>query len=159
MENSQLPIKGVRDDTPDILIWLRRLQTEPRVIAPGDGSEAVEIVDVRDVADFLILAVACGLYGTFNLTGRPMAFRDFLAGCKSANHSDTELVWIPEDFLQEQGLGPQDVSNWLRNFPYWRANPSHAGFARISSQRAYDAGGKHGRFVRQRETTLPMWLP
>jgi 2'-hydroxyisoflavone reductase len=134
------PIKGVRDDTPDILIWLRRLQNAHSVIAPGNGDTSVEIVDVKDVADFLILAIDHSLYGTFNLTGRPMSFREFLDGCKSATHSDAELVWIPETILREQGLAPQDLPNWLLNFPYWEVDPLQRGFAQISSKKAFDAG-------------------
>ena len=82
------PIKGVRDDTPDVLTWLKRLQKYHVVAAPGDGTSLLEVVDVKDVAEFLLLAVDRSLFGAFNLTGRPMSFRDFLNGCKSATHSD-----------------------------------------------------------------------
>jgi hypothetical protein len=37
-----------------MLGWLRRLQSAKTVIAPGDGTDSVEIVDVKDVADFLV---------------------------------------------------------------------------------------------------------
>ncbi|MGO8790977.1 MAG: NAD-dependent epimerase/dehydratase family protein [Terriglobia bacterium] len=135
------PIKGIRDDTPDVLIWLYRLRDGGRHIAPGDGTDSVEIVDVKDVADFLIQAIDRSLFGTFNLTGRPMSFRDFLEGCKSATHSEAELVWIPKAFLHEQGVAPQPgVSNWVLNFPYWRPAPGMRGFAQISSEKAYQAG-------------------
>lgn len=134
------PIKGVRDRTPDILGWLRRLQNGKSIIAPGDATDPVEIVDVKDVAEFLVLATDHSLHGTFNLTGRSMSFREFLNGCKSATHSDAELVWIPESFLREQGLAPENLANWLLPFPYWHPQPSSRNFARISSQKAFDVG-------------------
>jgi len=133
-------IKGPGDDTPDILIWLRRMQKGRSVLAPGDGTDPVEIVDVRDVADFLIMAIDHSIYGTFNLTGRSMSFREFLEGCKSATHSDAELIWTPASFLQAQSLAPQNLPNWFLNFPYWRPEPSRGNFARVSSQKAFDAG-------------------
>jgi 2'-hydroxyisoflavone reductase len=133
-------IKGFRDTTPDLLGWLRRLQSGKSVIAPGDGTDPVEIVDVKDVADFLVLAIDRTAYGTFNLTGKRMSFREFLEGCKSATYSDAELVWIPEAFLHEQGLAPQNLANWLIYFPYWHPQPSGANWARISSQKAFAAG-------------------
>lgn len=34
------PIKGVRNDTPDVLVWLRRLRNGQWIIAPGDGTDA-----------------------------------------------------------------------------------------------------------------------
>jgi 2'-hydroxyisoflavone reductase len=135
------PIKGSRDDTPDLLIWLRRLRNGQPHIAPGDGTNYVEIVDVKDVADFLVLAIDRSLHGTFNLTGRPILFREFLNTCKSATHSDAELIWIPETFLHQQGIAPQPgVSNWFLNFPFWHPEPDRLGFAQISSQKAFQAG-------------------
>ncbi len=136
-------IKGVRDDTPDMLIWLRRFQKQHSVIAPGSGTFPVAIVDVKDVADFLITAIDRSLYGTFNLGGRSMPFRTFLEGCMSAAHSDAELVWIPEKFLREQGVFPQNVSNWLLNFPYCRTDSGILDGeikGQINSQKAFDLG-------------------
>ncbi|MFN7995848.1 MAG: hypothetical protein U0Q18_19710 [Bryobacteraceae bacterium] len=43
------PIKRQRDDTPDLLTWLVRAQHGGRHIAPGDGTDPVELVDVKDV--------------------------------------------------------------------------------------------------------------
>jgi 2'-hydroxyisoflavone reductase len=135
------PIKGVRDDGLDMLIWLRRLRNDRSVIAPGDGTSPVEIVDVKDVANFLLFAIDRSLYGTFNLTGRPVSFQAFLDGCKSATHSKSELVWIPEAFLRKQGL---DQPHWSTNFPLWfsPSQPGDQNLFRVSSQKAFDAGWK-----------------
>jgi 2'-hydroxyisoflavone reductase len=100
------PIKGTRDSTPDLLTWLLRAQLGGEHIAPGDGHDPVELVDVKDVASFLALAVERLLYGTFNLTGRSMSFREFLKACQSATRSDatshgsrrsscTNTAWSP----------------------------------------------------------------
>lgn len=70
-----------------------------------------------------------------------MTFRAFLEGLKEATHSNAEFVWIPESFLQEQGVYPQSLSNWLLNFPYCRsANLEAESKGQISSQRAFDSG-------------------
>ena len=146
-------IKGPRDDTPgDLLAWLRRLQSEPKVIAPGDGSCYVEVVDVCDVARFLVMAIDQSIYGTFNLTGRPMTFRRFLQECQEVARSNAELIWIPETFLREQGLGAANsAANWGAVFPYWLSDPARRGFFQISSQRAYNAGWETRPF---RDTAL-----
>ena len=82
------PIKGERDDTPDLLAWLRRCQRGGRHIGPGSGDDHVQKVDVRDVARFLVTAIERSVYGTFNLTGAPMTFREFLGRCREATRSD-----------------------------------------------------------------------
>ena len=62
-----------------------------RHIGPGDDGDPVELVDVKDVARFLILAIERTLNGTFNLTGKPMRFREFLEGCNAAIDSDAQF--------------------------------------------------------------------
>ena len=58
------PIKGHRDDTPDLLTWLLRAQEGGEHIAPGDGHDPVELVDVKDVARFLAMAIGRGCDGS-----------------------------------------------------------------------------------------------
>jgi 2'-hydroxyisoflavone reductase len=135
------PIKGQRDDTPDLLTWLVRIRNGGEHIAPGDGSDPVEMVDVKDVARFLVLAINSSLYGTFNLTGREMTFREFLEACKSATRSDAKLTWIPQGFLHDHGLEPDAVLHVHGgNFPFWRPDPFHRGAYQVSSEKAFRAG-------------------
>jgi len=135
------PIKGRRDDTPDLLTWLLRLQEGGQHIAPGDGHDPVELVDVKDVARFLALAIDGSLYGTFNLTGRSLTFRQFLEACKTATHSDATLVWVPQEFLHQHGLEADTVLHtFAGNFPFWRPDPANRGLYQVSSEKAFRAG-------------------
>ena len=137
------PIKGSRDSTPDLLTWLLRAQEGGEHIAPGDGRDPVELVDVKDVASFLAMAIERSLYGTFNLTGKSMSFREFLEACKSATRSDATFVWIPQQFLHQHGLESDVVLHtFAGNFPLWRPDPANQGLFRISSDKAYKAGWK-----------------
>jgi nucleoside-diphosphate-sugar epimerase len=141
------PIKGRRDDTPDLLTWLLRAQVGGEHIAPGDGHDPVELVDVKDVARFLAMAIQHSLYGTFNLTGKSMSFREFLDACKNATHSDASFVWIPQQFLRERGLESDVVLHtFAGNFPFWRPDPSNQGLYRISSEKAFQAGWRTRSF-------------
>jgi 2'-hydroxyisoflavone reductase len=150
------PIKGERDDTPDLLAWLRRCQAGGSHIGPGDGGEHVQIVDVHDVARFLILAIERPLEGTYNLTGAPMTFREYLGRCNEAMHANAEFVWIPRDFLHAQGLDPAPlddpkVPHYLGKFPTWHPEPERVGMFQISSRKAFDAGWTQRPFT---ETAL-----
>ncbi len=143
------PIKGGRDDTPDLLAWLRRSQTGGRHIGPGNGEDHVQIVDVKDVARFLILTIDRSLYGTFNLTGGPMTFRDFIGRCIAVTRSESDFVWITQEFLHQQGLDPDP--SYLGKFPFWHPEPERRGFFQISSQKAFNAGWTQRPFI---ETAL-----
>lgn len=149
-------IKGDRDDTPDLYAWLRRAQSGGKHIGPGSGTEHVQNVDVKDVGGFLVLAIEHQLYGTFNLTGVAMTFREFVDQCKVITRSSAEFVWIPRDFLHEQGLDPAPwndpkVPAYLGKFPYWHPEPERSGFFQVSSKKAHEAGWTLRPF---RETAL-----
>jgi 2'-hydroxyisoflavone reductase len=148
------PIKGDRDTSPDLLAWLRRAQAGTTHIGPGNGEDHVQLVDVKDVARFLVLAIDRSLHGTFNLTGVPMSFREFLARCAAATRSSSEFVWIPREFLHQQGLDPDP--SYLGKFPFWHPEPERRGFFQISSQKAFDAGWSQRPFT---ETALEyLWF-
>lgn len=135
------PIKGNRDTTLDLFAWLARAQSGGKHIGPGDGSDPIELVDVKDVARFLLLAIDRPLFGTFNLTGRPMTFREFLVRCDAATHSDAEFVWIPQDFLEKQGLRTDyELGQFAGNFPFWRPPGAKPGLFQVSSEKAFHVG-------------------
>lgn len=138
-------IKGDRDDTPDLYAWLRRAQSGGRHIGPASGEEHVQNVDVKDVGRFLVLALESQLRGVFNLTGVAMTFREFVDQCKMVTRSTAEFVWIPRDFLHQQGLDPAPwnsptIPAYLGKFPYWHPEPERVGFFQVSSQKARNAG-------------------
>lgn len=135
------PIKGHRDEGADLLTWLLRAQDGGEHIGPGDGKSPVQLVDVKDVARFLALAIARPLYGTFNTTGNSFVFRDFLDACNKATKSNTAFVWIPQNFLHEHGLEPDAVLHtFVGNFPLWEPDPKYQGLHRVSSAKAFAAG-------------------
>jgi 2'-hydroxyisoflavone reductase len=141
------PIKGRRDTTPDLLTWLLRAQEGGEHIAPGDGHDPVELVDVEDVARFLAIAIRGSLYGTYNLTGRSMTVREFLDACKAVTRSDANFVWIPQQFLHEHGLDTDvELKTFAGNFPFWRPDPKNQGLYRISSDKAFQAGWRTRAF-------------
>jgi 2'-hydroxyisoflavone reductase len=141
------PIKGIRDDTPDVARWLWRAREGSRHIGPGTGEDHVQLVDVKDVARFLVLAIERSLFGTFNLTGEARTFRQFLDACVRAVRSKAEFVWIPLAFLREEGLDADKSVYPPENFPLWDPEPRRKGFFQISSRRAFDAGWTTRPFV------------
>ncbi|HWC75011.1 MAG TPA: NAD-dependent epimerase/dehydratase family protein [Gemmatimonadales bacterium] len=133
-------IKGARDDSPDLLTWLRRARAGGRHIAPGTGDTYVQLVDVKDVARFLVLAIDRSLYGTFNVAGDAMTLRQFLDRCKVATDSTAEFVWVPQEFLHQQGLDPDRAIFPSDKFPFWHPEPARRGFYQISNSKAVNAG-------------------
>jgi hypothetical protein len=54
MSKSASRVEATRNSQPDILSWLLRAQSGGTHIAPGNGNDPFQVVDVKDVARFLI---------------------------------------------------------------------------------------------------------
>jgi 2'-hydroxyisoflavone reductase len=83
-----------------LLTWLIRAQSGGRHIGPGDGSDPIQFVDIKDVASFVVKAIDHNIYGTYNLVQRSRTFKEHIAACKEATRSNTEFVWIPQVFWE-----------------------------------------------------------
>lgn len=80
-----------------------------RTLAPGDPASPVNPIDVRDIAQFTLGALAKGLTGSYNLAGTPSnasTYGDLLQACIDATGSAARLEWLDSAFLERQeGLG------------------------------------------------------
>jgi nucleoside-diphosphate-sugar epimerase len=113
--------------------WLRRIARGGRVLAPGRPDRAIQPVDVRDVAAFVLTALEAGITGTLNVAAPPghATYGSLLDDCVKVTGADARLVWVDDRFLLEHG-----VNQWTE-IPLWR---THAGTWRVAADRARAAG-------------------
>ena len=86
------------------------------VLAPGDGSDPVQFIDARDLAEWTIRMTESRAFGTFNATGpeHPMQMRGMLTGIEAAIHSDARITWVPRAFLEAHKVAPwSDMPVWV----------------------------------------------
>lgn len=145
-------IVGPRDTTGRYSYWPIRGSEGGRMIAPGTGDDFVQIIDVRDLADFTILCVENRTMGTFNAVtpGSTLTMRDVVDSVRRVGKAGTEPVWIPAEFLATHG-----VNAW-QQMPAWVPNdaPGYAGFGRMSTARSVKAGLKTRGIDDTNEATL-----
>jgi 2'-hydroxyisoflavone reductase len=127
-------ISGPYDPTDRFPYWPRRIARGGRVLAPGDGGDLTQVIDVRDLAAFLLDAVHRERSGVYNLTGAPRPLGILLDLCRTATYSDAELSWIPSDQLVAAGVNPE------MGIPLWIGEPGYEGFMDVDSSRAVAAG-------------------
>jgi Nucleoside-diphosphate-sugar epimerases len=132
-------IIGPGDETRRFLYWPLRLRKGGDVLAPGDGSDPVQYIDARDLAEWTIrLVEKDGNGGTYNALGpaRGQSIRQVLEGVrKAASRSATNLIWVPTAFLQQER-----VSAWS-DLPLWvPGQGGTAGFHRRRNQKAVAKG-------------------
>ncbi len=74
-------IIGPRDKTDRFTYWPVRLARGGEVLAPGNGSDPVQFIDARDLANWYVHMAEQGTRGVFNGVGplQPMAISEMLA--------------------------------------------------------------------------------
>lgn len=130
-------IIGPRDETDRFTYWPVRIHRGGEVLAPGDGSDTVQIIDVRDLTEWMIRMAETGHTGEYNgigpATPRPMT--ELLYGIRGVTTAETTFTWVDTDFLVERGIRP------YREMPVWRPPvPGFEGFARFDLTPEVEAG-------------------
>jgi 2'-hydroxyisoflavone reductase len=127
-------IVGPHDPTNRFWYWPKRIARGGRVLAPGDPSDPLQFVDVRDLGVFLVRLAEDDRAGTFNATGEIVSFAALLEECLEVTGADAELVWVPSERLLEAGLEP-----WM-GVPLWISAPGWEAANRVPIDRALAAG-------------------
>jgi 2'-hydroxyisoflavone reductase len=130
-------IIGPGDETDRFTYWPVRIDRGGEVLAPGDGTDPVQIIDVRDFTDFTVRLAEDATMGEFNCVGprtpRPMA--ELLYGIRAVTTTETSFTWVPRDFLAEHGVRP------YAEMPVWRPPvDGNEGFARFDLTPEVEAG-------------------
>jgi nucleoside-diphosphate-sugar epimerase len=130
-------IVGPGDLSDRFTYWPARLFRGGEVLAPGDPTDPVQIIDARDLAEFAIRVCEDHTTGVYNCTGpgSKLTMAEMLGGIRSVMSSDAYLTWVDATFLRRQ-----DVAPWS-DMPVW-VPPSgeSAGFARRNISRALSKG-------------------
>ncbi|MFF3431556.1 NAD-dependent epimerase/dehydratase family protein [Streptomyces sp. NPDC002602] len=113
--------------------WLETIARGGRVLAPGSPDRAMQLIDARDIARFLLDRLAEAGSGRYLTTGVPgnTTMGELLRACVDATGADTELVWADERFLREHDVAPwTEVPLWVPDAPEvsgaWTASSAKA---------------------------------
>jgi 2'-hydroxyisoflavone reductase len=132
-------IVGPNDYIDRFTYWVRRMARGGEVLAPGLASRPVQLVDVRDLAEWLVTMAELKVTGVFNATGpeNKLSMGELLDGCAVAGESDSRLTWVSEEFLARHKVQP-----WSE-MPLWMpAEVDVDNFFSADCSKAIDAGLK-----------------
>lgn len=107
----------------------------PVLVPPLDSW--CQVVDVEDLAAWLVRCGAAGRGGVANAMGEPSRLGDTLAACASAAGTTPRWVEATDAWLEEQGVQPWAGADSL---PLWLPQQDYAGFMRRSTAAARDMG-------------------
>ena len=147
-------IVGPGDRSDRFTYWPVRLDRGGEVLAPGDGSDLVQVVDVRDLGRFIVDLVEAEATGTYNAPGpiAPLTMAETLHGIRAVTASDVKLTWVSADFLREHEVGA-----WME-MPLWvYPGPETRGFQAWDNSKAVAAGLTYRPLADTARDTLAWW--
>jgi 2'-hydroxyisoflavone reductase len=130
-------IVGPEDPTGRFTYWPMRLQRGGEVLVAGTPEDAVQFIDVRDLAKWIVFAAQSRLTGTYDGIGPSMGQGQFLAECAGAVGAACTYSWVNRSFMESH-----DIKRWSgpRSLPMWVPQPDFAGFATRDASPAREAG-------------------
>jgi 2'-hydroxyisoflavone reductase len=131
-------IVGPLDKSDRFTYWPVRASKGGEMLVPGTPRDPIQIIDVRDLAYWMMTLVETRTPGRFNAVSRPGAFRlgGLIDACaRAAPYAGTRFTWVPENFLAAHWK-PEEL-----DLPPW-SPPSGdtAAAGLVPSQRAVRAG-------------------
>jgi nucleoside-diphosphate-sugar epimerase len=140
-------IVGPGDRSGRFAYWPARLADtaeHPEVLVPGSADDTVQVIDVRDLAAWIVTCAEDRRTGTFDGTGHPMtraAFTDAVAAAarELGLHDPTTTTFTAVD---QEFLVAQEVEPWMgpRSIPVWLPLPEYAGLMAHDVTASYAAG-------------------
>jgi 2'-hydroxyisoflavone reductase len=104
-------IVGPHDPTDRFTYWIRRMAEGGEVLAPESPDTArTQVIDASDMARWIVASAAARRTGTYNAVA-PSAP---LARVLDATGAGADVVWVPWEFLETEGVQPwTDLPAWV----------------------------------------------
>jgi nucleoside-diphosphate-sugar epimerase len=142
-------IGGPGDRSDRAGAWVARAARAPEepLLVPDTPELPTSVVDVRDLASWLLDCAERGVTGTYDTVGPVVPFGEWIELSRQVGGHTGPVVSAPRSWLEEQKveqyMGPDSLAMWL-------TEPGYEGWSNRSGQAAVQAGLKH----RSREEVL-----
>jgi len=125
--------------TGELTYWPVRMERGGEILVAGDPLAPVQMIDVRDMAEWIIPMVEQREHGVFNLAGPalPMGFAEMLGAIRGTTASPVSLVWTSQEWLLQQNVPPVWSSPLM-----WVREGGIPGLMRVRSDKAIARGLK-----------------
>lgn len=135
-------IVGPLDRSDRFTYWPVRAAKGGEMLAPGTPHDPIQIIDVRDLAAWMMKLVESRTRGCFNAVSAPGALRmgDLItASLQASPQAGTAATWVPEDFL---------AAHWKAeelDLPPWAPLSGETAAASLTAMSAAAAAGLRSR--------------
>jgi 2'-hydroxyisoflavone reductase len=97
---------GPRDTSGRFIYWPVRASLGGEMAVPGSPTDPIQMIDVGDLAAWIIHCIELNIVGVYNATGpeKELSMRGMVEGVRAGVGSKVTFTWIDNDFLQSQGI-------------------------------------------------------
>jgi 2'-hydroxyisoflavone reductase len=129
-------IVGPYDPTNRFTYWPDRVARGGEVLAPGRPERPIQIIDARDLAEWMVTLAERRTTGVYNATGpdHPLTMEGALEVMRDVGQSDARFAWAPDEFLERNEVGA-----WMEA-PLWIPEKEGPGVGDVNCGRALAAG-------------------
>jgi 2'-hydroxyisoflavone reductase len=99
-------VAGPGDKSDRFTYWPVRMSRGGEMLVPGDPVDQIQIVDVRDMATFVVDSLEQKITGIYNMVNPPGTYSmgQYMADCQAVTAGDATLTWVDEAFVEATGL-------------------------------------------------------
>jgi len=144
-------VVGPHDPTDRFTYWPVRAGRGGEVLAPQKPEARIQIIDARDLAEFVLKSIEENASGIYNATGPDyeLTIGRLLEVSKQVSGSDAEFRWASPEFLNQN-----KIEAWS-DMPAWVPDDEEGlGFARLDISKAINAGLKFRKLEETVRDTL-----
>jgi len=116
-------IVGPGDPTDRFTYWPVRIDQGGEVLSPGDGTDPVQLIDARDLTEWLVRLGEAQRSGIFNGVGPAgdLSMAEMLYGIRAVTSTPVDFTWVPIPFLRQHDVQPySDMPIWIPGDPLSR---------------------------------------
>ena len=147
-------ICGPGDRTDRYTYWPVRTLRGGEMLWPGTAADDIQIIDVRDFANFTVDCLERTIVGTFNTVTPMRSFKmgDLLQDSLAVTDADTTPVWVDKEFISENEVAEGG------GLPIWEhPDGEYAPLSLVDGSRAAAAGLKNRPTRETARDTLDWW--
>jgi 2'-hydroxyisoflavone reductase len=151
-------ISGPSDPTDRFTYWPVRVTLQDRcggkmLVAGTEQKPAeIQIIDVRDLAAFIVTLAENKTAGQFNAIAPTEDLKNTVDAAKKHSGAATKFVYVPLKFLEEN-----QVQFWAQLPAIVGEDPEYVGFSSVSGDRSTAAGLKTRPIAETVAATLDWW--
>lgn len=129
-------IVGERDHSDRFTFWPVLMNETEKMIVPETGNLPIQFIDVKDVAEFIILSAERDYTGRYILTGpeKRYLFKEFILDCQRIINPKCQIEFVSNEWLTQQGID-QSIS-----YPLCHDAEEAEGLFKVDITKALNAG-------------------